>query len=167
MKTRWMIRRDLPEAMAIEHSSQTHPWLENDFLVMLRQRRTIGMVCEHDSRVLGYIVYTCHRKQVLIDNLAVHPDHRREGVGRVMVGRLIGKLECQRRNQIMVNVRESDLATQLFLQRLGFLAFHIYYGYFVDNDEAAYEMVYVKSGQRGERWPTTCTNRIKHLLPAG
>jgi ribosomal protein S18 acetylase RimI-like enzyme len=54
---RWMIRRDFPEVLAIETESFRFPWLEEDFIRCLRQRNCIGMVAEHDERVVGFMVY--------------------------------------------------------------------------------------------------------------
>ena len=39
---RWMIRRDMPEVLAIEHASFEYPWCEEEFLRVLRQRNCIG-----------------------------------------------------------------------------------------------------------------------------
>ena len=39
---RWMIRRDMPEVLAIEAASFEFPWLEDDFIRCLRQRNCIG-----------------------------------------------------------------------------------------------------------------------------
>ncbi len=55
---RWMIRRDMPEVLAIEHASFEFPWCEEEFLRVLRQRNCIGMVAEHArSRVVGFMIY--------------------------------------------------------------------------------------------------------------
>ena len=35
---RWMIRRDMPEILAIEDESFEFPWIEGDFIRCLRQR---------------------------------------------------------------------------------------------------------------------------------
>ena len=51
---RWMIRRDMPEVLAIEHASFEFPWCEEEFLRVLRQRNCIGMVAEYGERVVGY-----------------------------------------------------------------------------------------------------------------
>ena len=36
---RWMIRRDMPEVLAIEHASFEFPWCEEEFLRVLRPPR--------------------------------------------------------------------------------------------------------------------------------
>ena len=54
---RWMIRRDMPEVLAIEGQSFEFPWSEEDFLRCLRQRKCIGMVAEQHERVIGFMIY--------------------------------------------------------------------------------------------------------------
>ena len=79
---RWMIRRDMPDVLRIEHGSDDHPWSEEDFLRCLRQRNCIGMVAEQGERVVGFMIYELHKAKLHILNFAVHPAFRRYGVGR-------------------------------------------------------------------------------------
>ncbi len=88
---RWMIRRDMPEVLAIEDECFEFPWSEDDFVRCLRQRNCIGMVAEHDERVAGFMIYELHRNRLHILNFAVAAPFRRHGVGRQMVEKLIGK----------------------------------------------------------------------------
>src|SRR5271165_523441 len=97
---RWMIRRDMPEVLAIEHASFEYPWCEEEFLRILRQRNCIGMVAELGERIVGFMIYELHRNKIHVLDFAVHPELRRHGVGRQMVSKLAGKLSSQRRNRI-------------------------------------------------------------------
>ena len=119
---RWMIRRDMMEVLEIENQSFEFPWSEDDFIRCLRQRNCIGMVAEHDERVAGFMIYELHRNRLHILNFAVAAEFRRKGVGQQMVEKLIGKLSSQRRSRIMLEVRETNLAAQLFFRDLGFRA---------------------------------------------
>jgi ribosomal-protein-alanine N-acetyltransferase len=139
---RWMIRRDMPEVCRIEADSFEYPWTLDDFLRCLRQRNCIGMVAEHNDTVVGYMVYQLEKDTLPVLNFAVDPDHRGRGVGRQMVDKLVGKLTSHRRTAIIVRVRESNLAAQLFFRRQGFLAEAVRHGYYADSGEDAYEMAY-------------------------
>ena len=68
---RWMIRRDMPEVLAIEGESFEFPWLEDDFIRCLRQRNCIGMVAEHEDRVVGFMIYELHKTRIHVLNFAV------------------------------------------------------------------------------------------------
>lgn len=139
---RWMIRRDMPEVLAIESHSFEFPWSEDDFIRCLRQRNCIGMVAERDERVVGFMIYELHRNRLHILNFAVHPDFRRGSVGHQMATKLIGKLSPQRRSRILLEVRETNLDAQLFFRGLGFRAISVLRDFYDDTTEDAYLMEY-------------------------
>ncbi|MFZ5831083.1 MAG: ribosomal protein S18-alanine N-acetyltransferase, partial [Planctomycetota bacterium] len=132
---RWMIRRDMPEVLAIERSCFEFPWLDDDFVRCLRQRNCIGMVAEHEDRVVGFMIYELHKSRIHVLNFAVAPDFRRRGVGWQMAAKLIGKLSVQRRNRIVLEVRETNLAAQLFFRDVGFRAITVLHSYYEDTPE--------------------------------
>ena len=146
---RWMIRRDIPEVLRIERASFEYDWSEEDFLGCLRQRNCIGMVAERNGRVVGFMVYSLHRSRLLIRNFAVAPEFRHMGIGTQMVQRLISKLSQQRRQEIGVELRESNLIGQLFFRQAGFHAVAVMRSYFDDSSEDAYVMHYRLDGQYG------------------
>lgn len=139
---RWMIRRDMPEVLEVEAQSFEFPWLEEDFIRCLRQRNCIGMVAEHDDRVVGFMIYELHKTRIHVLNFAVADDYHRRGVGSQMVAKLIAKLSPQRRNRIVLEVRETNLAAQLFFRENGFRAVSVLRSYYEDTPEDAYLMHY-------------------------
>ena len=140
---RWMIRRDMPEVLAIEHASFEFPWCEEEFLRVLRQRNCIGMVAEYGERVVGFMIYELHKAKLQVLNFAVAPEFRRQGVGHQMVAKLVGKLSSHRRTRIVLTVRESNLAAQLFYRVQGFRATEVVREHFEDTGEDAYVMQYL------------------------
>lgn len=139
---RWMIRRDMPEVLDIEKESFEFPWSEDDFIRCLRQRNCIGMVAEHDERVVGYMIYELHKTRLHILNFSVAAACRRLHVGAQMVEKLVGKLSSQRRSRITLEVRETNLAAQLFFREVGFRAVSVLRNFYDDTPEDAYLMQY-------------------------
>lgn len=139
---RWMIRRDMPEVLAIEHASFEFPWCEEEFLRVLRQRNCIGMVAELGERIVGFMIYELHRNKIHVLDFATHPDSRRQGIGRQMVVKLVSKLSSQRRNRIALTVRETNLTSQFFFRMVGFRAVEVLREYFPDTGEDGYTMLY-------------------------
>lgn len=139
---RWMIRRDMPEVLAIEKKSFEFPWSEDDFLRCLRQRNCIGMVAEIDGKVAGFIIYELHKNRLHILNFAIDPEFRRRGIGSAMVQKLLSKLSHQRRNQILLEVRETNLPAQLFFKKHNFRAISTLKDFYEDTTEDAYLMNY-------------------------
>lgn len=140
---RWMIRRDMPEVLAIENQSFEFPWSEEDFIRCLRQRNCIGMVAEFDERIVGFMIYELHKNRLHILNFAVREEFRRRHVGEQMMRKLVSKLSQQRRNRILLEVRETNLNAQLFFRKAGFRAISLLRAFYEDTPEDAYLMQYV------------------------
>lgn len=139
----WMTRGHLESVVDIEAKSFPLPWSEDDFIRCVRQRNCIGMVYEQQDKILGFMIYELHKNRLHILNFAVHPDHRRQGVGRRMVEKLIRKLTLQNRSRIMLEVRETNLDAQFFFRAMGFRAISVLKDFYEDApDEDAYLMQY-------------------------
>ena len=139
---RWMIRRDMAEILAVEADSFEFPWLKEDFIRCLRQRNCIGMVAEHDDRVVGFMIYELYKTRIRLLNFAVSADSRRCQVGSQMVSKLVAKLSAQHRTRIALEVSETNLAGQLFFSSQGFRCVAVHRRFFEDTDEDAYSMHY-------------------------
>ena len=107
---RWMIRRDMPDVLRIEHACYDYPWCEDDFLRCLRQRNCIGMVAEdtEKERVVGYMVYGLHKSRLDLMNIAVHPVYRRLGVGLHLINKLKSKLSHERRQRLTAAIPQAN-----------------------------------------------------------
>jgi ribosomal-protein-alanine N-acetyltransferase len=158
---RWMIRRDMPEVLNIEESSFEFPWSEEDFIRCLRQRNCIGMVAEYDEKVVGFMIYELHKDQLHVLNFSVRPDVRRSCIGMQMVNKLVGKLSQQRRNRIVLETRETNLAAQMFFRNLGFKAVAVLRDYYEDSVEDAYVMQYRYRAEVAQ--PVEPVNRITRM----
>jgi ribosomal-protein-alanine N-acetyltransferase len=139
---RWMIRRDMPEVLQAEQDSFEFAWTEEDFLRCLRQRNCIGMVAEQGEKVVGFMIYELHKSKLHILNFAVCPTIRRLGVGAQMVAKLVSKLSSHRRTKITLEVRETNLAAQLFFRSQSFKAMRVLRAYYEDSGEDAFLMQY-------------------------
>jgi ribosomal-protein-alanine N-acetyltransferase len=157
---RWMIRRDMCEVLHIEGGSFEFPWTEDDFVNCLRQRNCIGMVAEHDDQVVGFMIYELHKSRLHIINFAVARGYRRRGAGSQMLQKLMGKLSHQRRNKILLEVRETNLPAQLFFKGNNFRAVSVLRDFYDDTTEDAYLMQYAHQQPVSEYSPV---NRITRL----
>ncbi len=148
---RWMIRRDMPGVLAIEHGSGFEcPWCEEDFLRVLRQRNCIGMVAEYRGQITGFMVYELHETDIHLLTLVVHPNCQRAGIGRQMIGKLIRKLSKLHRKRLTTSVREANLEGQLFLRSQGWLAKGIIRGQDIGSREDSYVFAYEWSPDDGD-----------------
>lgn len=137
----WMIRQNLEEVMEIENLSFPWPWTVDELMSCLRRTSVVGMVAKRADRVVGFMIYELLKSRLHVLNFAVHPEFRRQQVGSQMVDKLIFKLSQQRRTEIVLEVRERNLAAQLFFKRCGFEAEGVIRGHYEDTDEDAYQFV--------------------------
>ena len=135
-------RHPMPAVLDIEANSFEFPWSEKDFARCLRQRNCIGKVIMYDGRVVGYMIYELSKPRIHVLNFAVDRVFRRLGVGTQMVQELIAKLSTKRCSRIMLEVRESNLAAQLFFRKNGFRAVSVLREYYELLPEDAYLMQY-------------------------
>ena len=139
---RWMIRRDMNEVLQIERDSFDFHWTEEDFFCCLRQRTRIGMVAEHAGQVVGFMIYELHKTRLHILNFAVAPDFCRTGIGTQMVDKLVSMLSRQRRKELVLEVRETNVVAQFFFQEMGFWCKETLRDHYDDSAEDAYVMSY-------------------------
>ncbi len=163
VQIRWLIRRDMAEVLRIEQSSFMNPWTDEDFLCCLRQRNCIGMVAEHDHKILGFMIYELHKSRLHILNFAVDKDSHRSGIGTQMVLRLVDKLSQQRRNEILLEVREGNLDAQLFFKTQGFKAINVLRRHYDDTAEDAYIMQFRLDADEEAPSQYAPHNRISYL----
>lgn len=133
---------DYYEMAAIDRACFANPWSVDDLDRVLKGRYCIGVVAEDRGLVRGYLAFELLPTKIELVRLAVHPDHRGQGVGCRLIDRIKAKLTPECRIRINVHVRESNLAAQLFLRGRGFLAKKIERGHFRDTREDAYVMTY-------------------------
>ncbi len=107
---RWGLRADIPAWLACGTT-----WTADDFLTALRFRNCIGTSVETSAGVVGVMVYSLHRHHIRLLNFAVHPDHRRRGIGSALFGKLAYKIISHRRACLIATVPDDALDLHLFL----------------------------------------------------
>lgn len=138
-----MVMNDLAEVLSIERASFEFAWDEDDFVCHSSDAGAAPpLVMQRGGRIVGYIVYLAFPSCIEIMNLAVAPEHRLGGVGRALVRKVISKLYRPRRERIVLEVRETNLAAQLFFRSLGFRAISVLRESYIYTDEDAYLMEY-------------------------
>jgi len=166
---RWLIRRDMAEVLEIERESFEFAWTERDFLCCLRQRNCTGMVAEtiqQPYQITGFMVYELHKSKLHILNFAVDPKARKRGVGSHMVAKLVDKLTQQRRNEIFLEIRETNLPAQLFFKNKGFRAVSVLRNHYDDTSEDAYLMRYGLCETKDPFFRPALKNRISRFYAA-
>jgi ribosomal-protein-alanine N-acetyltransferase len=80
------------------------------------------------GQILGYIVFT---KEGHIISIAVHSLHRRKGIGKELLGRVIGMPSLKK---VWAEVRRSNQGAQAFYLRMGFRITGVVPNYYGNED---------------------------------
>lgn len=114
----------LDEVTAIELESYENPWARNAFEYELGSNPVsfaqVALTTEAPPRVAGYCVAWIVFEHVHIQNLAVHPEHRRRGLGRFLLGQALDEGRSRGARAALLEVRRSNCAAQNLYRRLGF-----------------------------------------------
>jgi len=144
---RFFIRRmregDLPEVRTIETLSFSNPWSDNTFRGEIQNTSVsypMVVVEKPGDRVVGYIIYWHVREDVQVNNIAVHPDLRRRGIGEALMRHVIEKVRANGATFMTLEVRPSNAAAVTLYQRLGFEVLGTRKNYYTNPDEDAYLM---------------------------
>jgi ribosomal-protein-alanine N-acetyltransferase len=127
-----MVRRDYSDVLAIDSASFSHAMAESVLMNILRQKNSIGIVAESSEKILGFAIYDLKEDSIDIVRFAVHPEHRRQGIGTALLDKLISKLHPSRRCFLRQTVSEDNLNGQLFLKARGLKVESISRNEFID-----------------------------------
>ncbi len=143
-KIEWIIKRHLPEILKIEQESFPHPWQENDFLVTLKQRNTLGFVATIGCKIVGYMIYSLMDDHIEVVNLAVDVKYRHLGIATQLINKLKDKLAygSLKRKKIVAYTFETNLGAQLFFRDSEFRCNEIDPDHYEDQEYPAYKFEY-------------------------
>ena len=145
---RWMIRRDMPEVVALEQHD-TFPWNEEEWILALRQRNRIGMVFTRhnkyeDSPIIGTVCFSLFKLHLSLNKLTIHTDHRRSGIGSRIMHYLTGKLRSHGRREIYVSVGETNPPGLLFFKSWGFKSAGVERDVYADTEGRFRDMIMMR-----------------------
>lgn len=81
---------DLDQVLRIERDSFANPWRREHFLSEIRDNAwAVNHVIRRGPQVLAYACVWQIHGELRINNIAVHPGHRRQGLGRWLLGQCL------------------------------------------------------------------------------
>jgi ribosomal-protein-alanine N-acetyltransferase len=134
---------DLDEVMAIESLSFSHPWHETTFQGEIQNEGiSFPLVAVHRvlRRIVGYVLYWKIRDDVQINNIAVHPDFRRAGIGEAMLRDVLIRTKSEGAAFVSLEVRVSNTAARTLYGKYGFKPLAVRKDYYTHPDEDALVM---------------------------
>lgn len=126
---------DLPAVISIERRSFPSPWSLAMFVLELSKPSGICLAATDGNELLGYLVCSRYDQVWHLMNVAVSPEHRRRGVARGLISRLLD--EGRGRLPFTLEVRVSNRGAIAMYEGLGFRSAGVRPRYYQDNGEDA------------------------------
>jgi ribosomal-protein-alanine N-acetyltransferase len=145
---------DLDEVVAIERASFSMPWSRGAFLYEMEQNQVARCLVVRDGgRVIGYVCLWEVADEMHITNIAVHPQHRRRGIGRLLLGGVLEDARQRALRIVVLEVRPSNTEAIALYEAFEFRVIGRRKGYYYDTGEDALVMEARLSGGKdtGER----------------
>ena len=112
--------QDLEEVLKIENVSFSDPWSKSSFLAELDFPSSWIWAAKLDSKLIGYCCCWEIEDELQIANLAVHPDFRKQGIGKKILQEILNQA-CQKKlKKLTLEVRESNQAALKLYSGFGF-----------------------------------------------
>lgn len=141
MMVRPMRLGDVSEVVEIDRLSFSMPWSARSYRFEIeRNPAALLFVAEVDGAVLGYIGLWELVDVGHISTLAVHPNHRRQGIARQLIEAGLRALADRGIGEVTLEVRESNTGAQNLYSRFGFEVVGRRREYYRDNREDALVM---------------------------
>jgi ribosomal-protein-alanine N-acetyltransferase len=131
--------RDLNAIEGIERASYPTPWSRSMFASELAKPSSIclGAFDLETDELAGYLVISRYVDAWHVMNVAVAPEHRRQGIATTLLERLFEVTAGRGRRGYTLEVRVSNVGAVALYGRLGFKPRGVRRGYYTDNREDA------------------------------
>ncbi len=151
---RSMQAEDLPAVADIVRRSFPSPWSEQALAAELEKPFAHLWVAEKPGappQVVGIVILWAIAGTGYIPLIAVHPDHRRHGIGRRLMETAIATARRFYMHQVVLEVRASNHAAQTLYRTLGFQVVDRIPRHYTDTGEDGLRMVLTLRPQGGTR----------------
>ncbi len=125
-----MRQEDLEEVARLEKLCFSDPWSKRSFEEELKNVFSIPLVAKLGSKVVAYTCLWQIDDQIEIANFAVSPEHRRKGIGKMMMERVFWEAKRSGCSNVVLSVRESNLPALNLYAESGFVEVERRKGYY-------------------------------------
>ena len=130
------------QILAIEKASFQSPWSSRGFLEEIRNPVSYLWALKQDEQILGYICFWMFAGEAHLLNIAIHPDHRRQGLGTILLEKMKSFALAHGVEKVYLEVRPSNIAARKFYFKAGFQERGRRKRYYTDTGEDAILMIF-------------------------
>lgn len=139
---------DLNAIEAIENRSYRTPWTQSLFATELAKPTSVCLGAFGEDGLLGYAIGSRYPDAWHVMNVAVAPEHRHEGIGTVLLERLLTETGREGPASHTLEVRVSNVAAIALYEKFGFASHGVRPAYYTDTHEDALIMWRVEAGHQ-------------------
>ena len=133
-----MVMTDVDGVMAVEHDSFLTPWSRSAFEEELAQNRLARyIVAVENGEIVGYAGTWLVINEAHVTNVAVSGQRRREGIGRLLMQKLMELARDNDMESMTLEVRVSNAAARHLYEQLGFVEAGMRKNYYSETKEDA------------------------------
>ena len=110
----------VPQVAALEGICFSDPWSEKSVGEELRNDLALWLVAVEQGTVAGYVGSQTVLGETDMMNVAVHPDHRRQGIAEALINALVTELREMGSHCLTLEVRASNSPAIALYEKLGF-----------------------------------------------
>ena len=108
------------QVAALEKLCFADPWSEMSIASELQNLWSYWLVAVSDDRVVGYIGSQSSIDEADVMNVAVHPEHRRQGIAEDLICTLVEELKKRGIHALLLEVRATNAPAIALYEKLGF-----------------------------------------------
>ena len=150
---RCMETHDLEAVAELDRISFAFPWSIASYRYeLLENHHALLWVAEREKQIIGVLVAWLILDELHIGTLAVHPNHRQQGIGTKLVENVLRESIARGATLSHLEVRKSNLPAQVLYHHFGFEIVGERKGYYPDNREDAVLMSVNGLGEAYLRW---------------
>ena len=130
---------DLEGVLEVEAESFTNPWTREMYAWELQNRSMchILIVRTEECRVAGFCAFWILLDEIHINNFALRPGFRAQGIGTALLERVIAEGRGRGTRRATLEVRSSNEAARRLYERMGFYVAGVRRGYYTNPVEDA------------------------------
>ncbi len=133
-------KHHIDEVLEVERLSNPSPWSRASFEAELQNPQAHYWVVTLGGKVVGFAGYWDVVDEAHITNLAVHPLHRRKGLGERLLATLLGDAKARGMRCATLEVRRNNHSALALYEKFGFVACAIRKNYYVQDQQDAIVM---------------------------
>ena len=139
IEIRRMTLDDVPASFAIDQLSASLYWPERSFRHEVEQTDISSplVAVKPDGTICGFSIFWLILDEAHLANFAVHPAHRREGIGRALLWTGLQLLAKKGASVAFLEVRAGNIPAISLYKKTGFTQVSVRKKYYQDNHEDA------------------------------